>query len=170
MLQCVAVCCSMLQCVAVCCSVLQWGAVCSSVFSVLQCVAVFYSVLQCHEERITAPLRYAWRQCSKRQNISPARKMTGKKKNPKNTDTVFCFSEKLGRHSIENFSGSIGCLKLQVSFRKRGINYRALLSPPCINWMAYRVAKMHRMPYLCRSYSVKEPYNWWFFCGKRPAT
>ena len=34
----------------------------------------------------------------------------------------------------------------------------------------YRVAKMHRLPYLYRSFSAKEPCNWWFCCGKRPAT
>jgi len=30
----------------------------------------------------------------------------------------------------------------------------------------YRVAKTHRMPYLHRSFSAKEPYNLWLFCGK----
>jgi len=34
----------------------------------------------------------------------------------------------------------------------------------------YRVAKMHRMPYLDRSSSAKEPYNQWLFCEKWPAT
>jgi len=34
----------------------------------------------------------------------------------------------------------------------------------------YRVAKTRRMPYLYRSFSEKEPYNSWLFCGKRPAT
>ena len=33
----------------------------------------------------------------------------------------------------------------------------------------YRVAKRHRMPYLCRSLSAKEPYNYWLFWGNRPA-
>ena len=32
-----------------------------------------------------------------------------------------------------------------------------------------RVAKTHRMPYLCWSFSAKEPYNWWLFCGQWPA-
>jgi len=105
----------------------------------------------------------------------------------------------------------IGCLKLQVIFRKRGTNHRALLrkmtyedktcydsTPPCI-WLAYlcvwsnvrvyvcissvylcicieckcvcgyRVAKTLSMHYLYGSCSVKEPCNWWLFCGKRPA-
>ena len=34
----------------------------------------------------------------------------------------------------------------------------------------YRVTRMHRVPYLYRSFSAKEPYNWWLFCGRKPAT
>jgi len=34
----------------------------------------------------------------------------------------------------------------------------------------YRVAKTHRMPYLCKSFSVKQPDIQWLFCKKRPAT
>jgi len=34
----------------------------------------------------------------------------------------------------------------------------------------YRVAKTHRIPYLCRSFSAKLPYNLWLFCGKWPVT
>ena len=30
----------------------------------------------------------------------------------------------------------------------------------------YRAAKTHRMPHICRSFSAKEPYNEWLFCGK----
>ena len=30
----------------------------------------------------------------------------------------------------------------------------------------YRVAKTHRMPYLYRSISAEEPYNYWCFCEK----
>ena len=40
-------------------------------------------------------------------------------------------------------------------------------------WMIvsyYTLAKMHRMPYLHRSFSAQKPYRLWFFCGKRPAT
>jgi len=33
----------------------------------------------------------------------------------------------------------------------------------------YKVAKTHRMTYLCASFSAKEPYDWWPFCGKTPA-
>jgi len=30
----------------------------------------------------------------------------------------------------------------------------------------YRVAKIHRMPHLYRSFSAKEPYNYWLLCEK----
>jgi len=35
---------------------------------------------------------------------------------------------------------------------------------PCES--SYRVAKTHRMAYLYRSFSAKEPYNEWLFCRK----
>ena len=34
----------------------------------------------------------------------------------------------------------------------------------------YRVAETHGIPYLYRSFSAKEPYNQWLFCGKWLAT
>jgi len=34
----------------------------------------------------------------------------------------------------------------------------------------YRMAEIHRMPYLYRSWFAKEPCNSWLFCEKRPAT
>ena len=34
----------------------------------------------------------------------------------------------------------------------------------------YRMAKIHRMPYLCKSFSAKEPCDQGLFCGKRFAT
>ena len=34
----------------------------------------------------------------------------------------------------------------------------------------YRVAQNLKGPYLYRSLSAKEPYNWWLFCGERLAT
>jgi len=37
------------------------------------------------------------------------------------------------------------------------------------NQREYRVAKTHRMPHLNRSFSAKEPYNWWLCGGKRTA-
>ena len=37
-------------------------------------------------------------------------------------------------------------------------------------WVRYRVARMHRVPYLCRSFFAKEPYNSRLFGGKKPAT
>ena len=69
--------------------------------------------------------------------------------------------------SRTGWHGCAGCLQLQVSFRKRATNYSDLLrkvtykdkasyasSPPC------------RKPYLYLSFSAKEPYNQWLFCGK----
>ena len=35
--------------------------------------------------------------------------------------------------------------------------------------MDYRLAKTHTMPRLYKSFSAKEPYDSWLFCGKRPA-
>ena len=37
---------------------------------------------------------------------------------------------------------------------------------PNFNLYTYRVAKTHRMPYLYRSFSAKNPYNQWLFCEK----
>jgi len=37
-------------------------------------------------------------------------------------------------------------------------------------FMLYKMANMHRMPYLYRSFPAKEPYNSWLFRGKIPAT
>jgi len=37
-------------------------------------------------------------------------------------------------------------------------SFRVLVAHP---W--YRVAQSHRMPYLDRYFSAKEPYNWWLF-------
>ena len=79
----------------------------------------------------------------------------------------------------------VGSLKLQVSFekepykrddilQKRPLILRSLLivaTPQCPTGSdRYRVAKTHRMPYLYKSFSAKEPYNQWLFCGKRTAT
>ena len=40
----------------------------------------------------------------------------------------------------------------------------------CPHHTFYRVATRHRIPYLYRSLSATELYNYWFFSGKRPAT
>ena len=40
----------------------------------------------------------------------------------------------------------------------------------CPHHTCYRVATRHRIPYLYRSLSAKELYNYWFFSGKRIAT
>jgi len=98
------VCCSVLQCVAVCCSVLQCVAVCCSV---LQCVEVWCSVLRCVAVccivgcSVQHPRRIAQVCCSVLQCVAKCSRRTGWRR-------------------------PIGCLKLQVIFRKRATNYRAL--------------------------------------------
>jgi len=76
----------------------------------------------------------------------------------------------------------IGCLKLQVCFRKRATNCRALWqkmkyqdkasyasSPPCT--YGYRGLRHPVYSYLwIYGYRRKEPCNLWFFCEKWPAT
>ena len=65
--------------------------------------------------------------------------------------------------------------KLQVIFRKRATNYKVLWrkitykddNETWCDVCHYRV-KMHRMPYLCRAFSAKEPLIIRLFCGKWP--
>ena len=114
---CVAVCCSALQCVAVCfCSVLRCVAVCCSV---LQRVAACCSVLQCIIVGFRKEL------LSPRSGISQS--------------VCVCVPLSLWWHFSKvsptvnlHSKGTwwrrpIGCLKLQVIFRKRATKYRALL-------------------------------------------
>ena len=62
------------------------------------------------------------------------------------------------------FSGSFAERDM---FSKRDQDLVALL-PSAISWEhLYRVANRHRTPYLDRSFSTKETYIWWLFCGKR---
>ena len=51
--------------------------------------------------------------------------------------------------------------KINLFFFKKK---KALVEPT----VRYKVAEMHRVPYLYRSLSAKEPFNWWLFCRKRP--
>jgi len=60
--------------------------------------------------------------------------------------------------------GSIGVRADEIEFNK----HRQYLCQ--IHVYLYRVAKTHRMPYLHKSLSAKEPYNEWLFCEKWPAT
>ena len=65
-----------------------------------------------------------------------------------------------------------GCLKLQVSFRKRATNYRALLCrkyahlDACVRIYVYVHYGEHAWDALsCRSFSAKEPLNAGLFCN-----
>ena len=56
--------------------------------------------------------------------------------------------------------------------RVRVCMYRTCTTSPCTgteHLHMYRVAKRHKMPYLCKSLSAKKPYNLWLFGGKRLA-
>ena len=102
-LQCVAVCCSVLQCVAVCCSVLQCVAVCygeraAACCSVLQCAALCCGALHCVAG------------CCRVQTV------------PGNTNT------EVAKDMLRmGWLRLVGSLKLQVSFAKYHLFYRALL-------------------------------------------
>ena len=86
----------------------------------------------------------------------------------------------LSREGIAMLHAATHCNTLQHTAIQCNIPQRLCLeSPICCNATrcntmqhnaTYRVAKMHRVPYLPRSLSAKEPYNEWLFCEKRPAT
>jgi len=111
-LQCVAVCYSELQCVAVCCSELQCVAVC---YSALQCVAASCSELQCVAVSSSVLQRLAVccsaLQCATHYNIPQH----------KHIRTLIVY------HINTGWRRCVGRLNLQVSFRKRATDYRALL-------------------------------------------
>jgi len=59
------------------------------------------------------------------------------------------------------------CIKCNMNrdfFRELLLSART--NQPSQQSALYRLAKMHRMPYLWRSFSAKEPRKWWLFCGK----
>ena len=65
----------------------------------------------------------------------------------------------------------IGCLILQIFFCKLATNYRALLRTESLSVVSGKnCTTNYRMPYLYRSLSTNEPYSYWLFCRKRPAT
>ena len=113
----VAVCCSVLQCVAVCCS-LQCVAVLVRVFcSVLQCVAVCCSVVQ--RVAVSYSVQCCERVamcCSSCEGLLQVRC----------TGPVCGYVDSYRAVCNAGWRRPIGCLKLQVIFRKRAVNYRAL--------------------------------------------
>jgi len=161
-LQCVAVCCSVLQCAAVCCSVLQRVAVCCSVLqcaavccSVLQCVAVCCSVLQCVAVRCSvlqcvavcySVLHCVTVRCSVLQCVAPLRQplLVSMKRNIGTPHTA-------PHYKTHNNTSDKAPTNKSCSLSRQ---------------LLYRVAKTHRMPYLCRSLSTKEPCKQWLFPEK----
>jgi len=145
------VCCSMLQRVAACCSALQCVAVCYAHFvrytdpicvaaccSVLQCVAVCCSALQCvavccaHLVRHTVPIRRGERILAFADLLEEHR-----------CGIVIKWREPT-QHDVQHHT----CVRVCVSV--------------CVcvcAWSRRRTAWSHRMPYLHRSFSAKEPYN-----------
>ena len=58
-------------------------------------------------------------------------------------------------------------VKSFVRFHKRTVYFVKSFRKCHFKWdRLYEVAYMHRMPYLCRSFSAKEPYISWLFGGK----
>ena len=61
------------------------------------------------------------------------------------------------------------CSQIYVHRTMSNMNCVMVLIELCTT-IDYRVANTHRMPYLYRSFSAKERYNQWLFCGKQPTT
>jgi len=78
------------------------------------------------------------------------------------------------RQSRERTAGwqrPIECLKLQVSFRKRATNHRALLHKSiCKDQASYGSWSTFSTLYYWHMISGSFVDDQWFFCGKRPAT
>jgi len=70
-------------------------------------------------------------------------------------------------HATTGWRRCIGCLTLQVTFRKRATNYRALLREVTYKDKAsYMYTFMwHNYTFMWQNYTL---YNEWLFCGKRP--
>jgi len=61
------------------------------------------------------------------------------------------------------------CVCVYVCVRERERD-RVRVCARAISFLLYMVAKTHKMPYLQKSFSAKEPYNQWLFCENGPAT
>jgi len=172
------VCVSLLHCVATCCSELQWfvvscsgwrgirhlfwaaGLECMSVCcSVLQRVAVFCGI----SERLTRMLRPI---------LGSRSRMY----------FVFLHSSVLCCSVLQCDATSCSMVQYVAVCCSFSWQLTGMWSPFLVavfvvymwGWLSncetYRVVQTHRMPYLYRSFSAKEPYNSWLFCEKWPAT
>jgi len=130
----------------VCCSVLQCVAVCCSV---LQCVAVCCTVLQC--------VALCWDMSS-----THYRRATS----PPNYSIYSIYSIYIHIHIFAYYIYICICICIHIYIFIYIHILRRTASPPkySIGWRT--VIGCH----LDRSFSAKEPYNWWLFCGKWPAT
>jgi len=144
-LQCIAVHCSALQCIAVHCSALQCIAVCCSAS---QCVAVHCSALQC--AAVQASTWTCWLE------ESTWTSGNGPPQLDVRLSLLYVYWAQVGIQTSLLTTGwrrPIGCLKLQVMFRNRANNYRALLRkmiykdkvsygcpPPCYGLMDIHIS------------------------------
>jgi len=69
--------------------------------------------------------------------------------------------EREGAREIEREGGREGASERARKRRREG-GMRVFMSTRSF----YRVAKTHRIPHLCRSFSAKVTYIEWLFCGK----
>jgi len=150
-LQCVAVCCSALQRVAVCCRVLQWWSVPQWLLQHKQYHIMSICVHVCN---VLPCIVTHW---SALQHVA-----------------LLCTISSTGRRRL------IGCLKLQLIFRKRATNYGALLqkitckdkasyvsTPPCMTvstWKSY-ITEIHhiaKLKFLSISRKIQIEILVWF--------
>jgi len=112
-LQSVAACCSVLQCVAVCCSVLQCVAVCCS--RIVSQKIVFQNTAETHQDKATDMCTWV--------NTHMHMYMSKYSYAYVHEYILICIC----KCRRTQWRRCIGCLKLQVSFRKRATHYKALL-------------------------------------------
>ena len=116
-LWCAAVCCSVRQCDPVCCSMLHHGALRCTVLHCVICAALCCTLLHYGVATISRLLKIIGLFCK--------RDLWKRRNSGTHCNTLQHSSKVL--HFATGWRRLIGCLKLQVIFRKRATNYRALL-------------------------------------------